>query len=126
MTIFLRVFSVVNSYSRKSCLLWEVNRFCDLLILLLAIVHGFPSSSFDYHKVDLEKLREYGNVLLYDQIGFGFSDKPTTSFTYSIFELADYSTMLFQKLGLTDIVLISEVFLSDFQGCGCRISNFTF
>merc|ERR1712227_1156788 len=71
----------------------------------IAIVHGFPSSSFDYHKVDLEKLREFGDVLLYDQIGFGFSDKPTNDFTYSVFELADYSTMLFQKLGLTDIVL---------------------
>ena len=46
--------------------------------------------------------RTFGRpVLLYDHIGFGFSDKPAIDFTYSIFELADYSLMLFEKFGLT-------------------------
>ena len=74
----------------------------------LVIVHGFPSSSFDYHKTDLNQLAKFGNVLLYDQIGFGFSDKPKVDFTYSIFELADHATMLFKQLDLTDIALISH------------------
>ena len=43
---------------------------------------------------------------MYDHIGFGFSDKPTKDFTYSIFELADYSIMLFKELELKDIILI--------------------
>jgi len=74
----------------------------------IVLIHGFPSSSFDYHKVDLDMLRSYGPVILYDHIGFGFSDKPATDFTYSIFELADYSLMLFEKLGLTDIIAIGH------------------
>ena len=57
----------------------------------IVIIHGFPSSSFDYHKIDMAELQKFGPVLLYDHIGFGFSDKPKKDFTYSIFELADYS-----------------------------------
>ena len=45
---------------------------------------------------------------MYDHIGFGFSDKPTKDFTYSIFELADYSLMLFKELQLNDIILIGR------------------
>ena len=74
----------------------------------IVIIHGFPSSSFDYHKVDLAKMQKFGHILLYDHLGFGFSDKPKTDFTYSIFELADYSLMLFKKLGLKNVVCIGH------------------
>ena len=95
----------------------------------IALVHGYPSSSFDYHKVrvqpisdrvlirtvrwtrvkiEISELTAFGNVLMYDHIGFGFSDKPTKDFTYSIFELADYSLMLFKELQLNDIILIGQ------------------
>ena len=57
-------------------------------------------------KIEISELTAFGNVLMYDHIGFGFSDKPTKDFTYSIFELADYSIMLFKELQLKDIILI--------------------
>ena len=74
----------------------------------IVLVHGYPSSSFDYHKVDITELTKFGSVLMYDHIGFGFSDKPKKDFTYSIFELADYSIMLYKRLGLTNIILIGK------------------
>jgi len=74
----------------------------------IVIIHGFPSSSFDYHKIDLSELQKFGNVLMYDHIGFGFSDKPAKDFTYSIMELADYSLMLFNQLGLKDVICIGH------------------
>ena len=42
----------------------------------LILIHGFPTSSYDYHKV-LEQgwLDEYRTVL-FDHVGFGFSEKP--------------------------------------------------
>ena len=74
----------------------------------IVIIHGFPSSSFDYHKIDLNQLRVFGDVLIFDQIGFGFSSKPEVDFTYSIFELADYTEMLFDKLEISDVILIGH------------------
>lgn len=41
----------------------------------MLLIHGFPSSSFDYHKV-IEELSMYYNVIMVDHLGFGFSDKP--------------------------------------------------
>ena len=57
-------------------------------------------------KIEISELTAFGNVLMYDHIGFGFSDKSTKDFTYSIFELADYSIMLFKELQLKEIILI--------------------
>ncbi|XP_046839527.1 mesoderm-specific transcript homolog protein-like [Xenia sp. Carnegie-2017] len=43
---------------------------------ILLLIHGFPTSSFDWNKV-WEPLREkFGRVLTADMAGFGFSDKP--------------------------------------------------
>ena len=41
----------------------------------LVILHGYPTSSFDYYKV-LPALKEKYRVIIHDHIGFGFSDKP--------------------------------------------------
>lgn len=40
----------------------------------LVILHGYPTSSFDYHKV-LEDLSKEYRVIIHDHLGFGFSDK---------------------------------------------------
>ena len=38
-------------------------------------MHGFPSSSYDYHRA-LEHLTKEFTVVIFDHPGFGFSDKP--------------------------------------------------
>lgn len=64
----------------------------------LLFLHGFPSSSFDYHLV-LPQLMERRRVVLLDLPGFGFSDKPER-YSYSLFEQADVVAGLIARLGL--------------------------
>lgn len=53
------------------------------------LVHGYPSSSFDYAEI-VDQLSQHGDVLLHDHVGFGFSARPDPeSFCYSVFEHAD-------------------------------------
>jgi pimeloyl-ACP methyl ester carboxylesterase len=51
------------------------------------LLHGFPSSSFDYHKI-WNALNAEFSVLAFDLIGYGFSDKPS-SFDYTTFNQTD-------------------------------------
>lgn len=71
------------------------------------LVHGFPSSSFDYADV-VDQLAGTGNVLVFDHVGFGFSDKPRDNFTYSIFEHADIAIKLLTKLKIIRFFLIAH------------------
>ena len=64
----------------------------------LILLHGFPTSSFDYHLVYSELSRRRRVVLL-DLPGFGFSDKPER-YTYSLFEQTDVVESLVVRLGL--------------------------
>lgn len=64
----------------------------------LLMLHGFPSSSFDYHLVYPE-LAKRRRVLLLDLPGFGFSDKPER-YSYSLFEQTDVVEGLVARLGL--------------------------
>ncbi len=41
----------------------------------IVFVHGFPSSSYDYHRV-FPLLKDKFKLVAFDQLGFGFSDKP--------------------------------------------------
>jgi pimeloyl-ACP methyl ester carboxylesterase len=43
---------------------------------VIILIHGFPASSFDYHRA-IKTLEAGGHpVLMFDHIGFGLSDKP--------------------------------------------------
>ena len=64
----------------------------------LLILHGFPTSSFDWHLV-LPELSRKRRVVLFDLPGFGFSDKPER-YSYSLFEQADVVEGLVERLGL--------------------------
>ncbi len=64
----------------------------------LLIVHGFPTSSFDWHLL-LPELARKRRVVLFDLPGFGFSDKPER-YSYSLFEQADVAEALIERLGL--------------------------
>ena len=67
----------------------------------LVILHGYPTSSFDYHKV-LTSLSKKYRVVIHDHLGFGFSDKPL-DYSYSLIEQADVALQLWKQLGLTKV-----------------------
>ena len=58
----------------------------------LVLLHGFPSSSLDFHRI-LPRLAEGRRVVLLDFPGFGYSDKPT-AYGYSLMEQADVVLMV--------------------------------
>lgn len=71
------------------------------------IIHGFPSSSHEYHRV-FDSLLQYGNVMVHDHVGFGFSEKPKTDYTYSMSEAADNALAIWMALGIESAHVISH------------------
>ncbi|XP_032895971.1 mesoderm-specific transcript homolog protein isoform X2 [Amblyraja radiata] len=67
----------------------------DMVVLL----HGFPTSSYDWHKIWEGLMLRFNRVIAVDFLGFGFSDKPRRH-RYSIFEQADIVQGLMAELGL--------------------------
>lgn len=72
----------------------------------LVILHGYPTSSFDYYKV-LPELSKYYRVILRDHIGFGFSDKPL-DYSYSLKDQASIALQLWEQLELKKITLLAH------------------
>ena len=72
----------------------------------LVILHGYPTSSFDYWMV-LEKLSEKYRVIIHDHIGFGFSDKPL-DYSYSLIEQAEVALGLWKSLNLTEFSILAH------------------
>lgn len=69
------------------------------------LVHGFPTSSFDWvHAVDA--LSATRRVVTLDLLGFGLSDKPDQP--YSLFEQADLVEAVAADLGLDDVLLVTH------------------
>jgi pimeloyl-ACP methyl ester carboxylesterase len=71
----------------------------------LLILHGFPSSSFDYAGV-LHGLRQGRRVLLLDDLGYGLSDKPDQRYTMAL--QADLAEAFLAELGVDRLALLSH------------------
>jgi pimeloyl-ACP methyl ester carboxylesterase len=69
------------------------------------VLHGFPTSSQDWHGV-LDELAQRHRVVLLDLLGYGLSDKPDQH--YSLFEQADLVEAVARDLELDEVVLISH------------------
>jgi pimeloyl-ACP methyl ester carboxylesterase len=69
------------------------------------ILHGFPSSSYDWHLVVPELARRV-RVVTFDFLGYGLSDKPDKR--YSIFEQADIAEAVAAECGIDRCVLVSH------------------
>ncbi|XP_058272742.1 mesoderm-specific transcript homolog protein isoform X2 [Hemibagrus wyckioides] len=69
----------------------------DVVLLL----HGFPTSSYDWHKVWEPLSQRFNRVIALDFLGFGFSDKPRPH-RYSVFEQAGVVEALISHLGLAE------------------------
>jgi len=72
----------------------------------MVILHGYPTSSFDYYKVLPELSKNY-RLILHDHLGFGFSDKPK-DVNYSLVTQADIALELWRQLGLKKIYLFAH------------------
>ena len=72
----------------------------------MVILHGYPTSSFDYYKVLPELSKNY-RLILHDHLGFGFSDKPK-DVNYSLVTQADIALELWRQLGLKKIFLFAH------------------
>ena len=64
----------------------------------IILIHGFPTSSFDYNQV-ISTLAEQYQVVVFDHLGFGFSDKPV-DYTYSLIDQAEQALQLWMELGI--------------------------
>lgn len=63
------------------------------------VLHGYPTSSWDFSAA-ASRLHEIGRrVVLFDFLGFGFSDKPHDA-AYSLFEQAEIAIGVARELGV--------------------------
>ena len=74
----------------------------------LLIIHGFGSSSYDYHKV-INGLKENYRVIIPDLVGFGLSSKPT-NFYFSMVNQAEILINLLVDLKVDHISIITQGF----------------
>ncbi len=73
--------------------------------LFVFILHGFPSSSYDWHMV-VPALAKSVRVVTFDMLGYGLSDKPDQK--YSLFEQADLAETVANECGIDRCVLVSH------------------
>jgi len=72
----------------------------------LLLIHGFPSASWDWHKV-WDTLGKRFFLIAPDMIGFGLSDKPQ-KYAYSILDQADLCQALLSHLGVQDYHILAH------------------
>lgn len=73
---------------------------------VLLIIHGFATSSFDYHKI-IDSLKDTYRIIIPDLIGFGLSSKPKTYY-FSIIDQANILKALLHKLGINQLSVMSH------------------
>jgi len=66
----------------------------------LLLLHGFPESSFSYHRIVEGMQKVFGRIILFDMIGYGFSDKPEKDYAYSLIEQADLALLVWKHFGV--------------------------
>lgn len=72
----------------------------------LLLIHGFPTASFDWHKI-WDQLAEHYQLISLDLLGFGFSDKPN-DIKYPIALQADLIEALLESKGIDKIHLLAH------------------
>lgn len=72
----------------------------------LVILHGFPTSSLDFHRV-LPELSARRTVILHDHLGFGESAKPAGE-AYSLWEQAEIAAEVWRLSGARRVHLLAH------------------
>jgi pimeloyl-ACP methyl ester carboxylesterase len=70
------------------------------------LVHGFPTCSFDFHRV-IDRFAKSFRVIAHDHLGFGFSAKPQ-GYSYSLLEQAEFAIELWRALGVERVHLVAH------------------
>lgn len=73
---------------------------------ILLCLHGFPTSSFDYHKIWNELSQKF-SLVAYDMIGYGFSNKPK-KFDYTTFAQVDILQGLIEHLNINKLHILAH------------------
>ena len=81
---------------------------------VIAVLHGFPSASFDFWRV-MPALAARYRVVIHDHVGFGFSAKPR-DYSYSIVDQAAHALALWQALGIRELHLLAHDY-------GCSVAT---
>lgn len=71
----------------------------------LLVLHGFPTSSFNFHRV-VDGLAAHRRVILLDFLGFGLSAKPDRP--YRLADQADLAAALVDDLGIDRLGLLTH------------------
>jgi pimeloyl-ACP methyl ester carboxylesterase len=71
----------------------------------LLVLHGFPTSSFDFHRV-VDALSLDRRVVLFDMLGYGLSAKPDVP--YRLVDQADLAEALVAELGIERLGLLTH------------------
>lgn len=82
---------------------YQQSRASDEVLLCL---HGFPTSSHDYHKIWNDLTKRFA-VLSYDLIGYGFSAKPV-NFDYTTFNQVDVLQSLLEHLKVRKVHILAH------------------
>jgi pimeloyl-ACP methyl ester carboxylesterase len=72
----------------------------------LLLLHGFPTASYDYARL-LPLLEDRYRLILFDFLGFGFSDKPRP-YDYSLFEQAEIAEAVTTHFGFDSVYLLAH------------------
>ncbi|CAA9426006.1 MAG: Alpha/beta hydrolase fold [uncultured Pyrinomonadaceae bacterium] len=93
-----------NYYNYKGfSIFYRLSQMSDEVVLCL---HGFPTSSFDYHKIH-HALAERFAVLSFDMIGYGFSAKPA-NYDYTTFNQVDVLQSLLDYLKIRRVHILAH------------------
>lgn len=71
----------------------------------LSFIHGFPSASWDWHN-QWQALDKHYNLLAFDMLGFGLSDKPKVK--YSLLAQADLQMRLWRHLRVKNSHIVAH------------------
>lgn len=76
----------------------------------IVFLHGFPTSSYDYHRAlpTLQQVFASKRLVFFDHLGFGFSDKPRTDYEFSIHDHAENALALLQMLHIKSAHIVAH------------------
>lgn len=76
----------------------------------VVFIHGFPCSSHDYHRSLDYLIKFFPNhqLIFFDHIGFGFSDKPKEDYEYTLHDHAENALELIKLLNVKSAHFVSH------------------